>query len=258
MHCPRCQDHALEPVAFDRRTRVDWCTRCGGAWYEEGELERALGIAEGVALAAEGSALRPGLTCPACRTPTAEVTWPADGGVRIDACSHCHGRWLDRGELEGLRRVIEGRGLAPMREVGPVDGQPVAIPLAEVAQAARGLQPRWIAAGAVLILVVYGGITAAIRFFDLFAALGDKGSGVGAVALSAAGLVAFPLGGLLVGRGSQGFTIWEPALAAVPAALAMGLTSGGHLGAAPTAGLVLAGFVLALVGARLGEQLSGR
>lgn len=257
MHCPRCQDQALEHVAFHRRTRVEWCGRCGGAWYEEGELERALGLSPDAPLAAGGEGLRPGPTCPACQTPTAELTWPRGGSVRIDACTRCGGRWLDRGELEGLRRALEGHGLAPPREVGRAGGQPVVLPLAEVAETARGLQPRWILAGAVLILVVYGGITAAVRFFDLFAALRDQGSGVGAVALAASGLVAFPLGGLLVGRGSRGFTIWEPALAAVPAAVVMGLSSGGHLGPVPTMGLVLAGFALALVGARLGERLTG-
>lgn len=256
MQCPRCAHPELDRLAFDRRTSIDWCTACGGAWYEEGELERTLGLDRSVSVASEGRSLKPGVICPACGTPTAEVTWPREGNVRIDACTRCGGRWLDRGELEGMRAVLVQRGGGPFPAAGSVGGQVVRIPLGNAGKIARQLQVRWIAVGAVAMLVAYAFILGGLRFLSLFDAMSSQDAGPTSSIAAMAGLLAFPLGGVLIGRGSSGFTIWEAAVAAVPAAIAMATVSKGTLGTGQAAAMAVAGFVLALLGAIVGERIS--
>lgn len=258
MHCPRCADRPLEHVAFGRQTRVEWCTGCGGAWYEAGELERALGIEGPAPVAGEGTGLKPGITCPTCQTPTAEVTWPQHGHVRVDACTRCGGRWLDKGELEAVRRALVARGLAEPPVSGAVDGEPVRIPVAQATRAARRLEWRWVALGAAVMLVTWGAVLGTLRFLHLFDAMrGHEGAGPSAAA-AGAGLLAFPLGGLLIGRGSSGFTVWEAALAAIPVSILAGWVGRSSMSPGQALALVVAGFVLALLGAAAGERLSHR
>ncbi len=248
MNCPRCEHHGLDPVAVDRSVRVDWCSGCGGAFYETGELDAVLGASP----ALDERSTTPGLSCPACTTAMVELRWPAGGAVRIDACPSCKGHWLDRGELVHLKEH-----LASTRGSSSSAGPASHIPLSRLPAQVRTLQWRWVAGGAAVMLLSFACILGGLSFFDLLDELRDRsGTGEQVLALWSL-LLCYPLGGLLIGRGSSGYTIWEAALAAIPTTLVLGLAVGGF-NLLQTVGLILAGFVLALLGAVAGERLSGR
>lgn len=44
-------------------------------------------------------------------------------GVLIDICPQCRGVWLDRGELEKLLELVEGRGEGPRHDMARPPGQ---------------------------------------------------------------------------------------------------------------------------------------
>jgi len=95
----------------------------------------------------------------------------------------------------------------------------------------------------------------ALRFGALFDAMSSHGTSTGTSTLGLmAGLLAFPIGGVLIGRSSEGFTLWEAGLAAIPVAGLMGWSAHGQLGQGALFALVLAGFVLAMAGALVGER----
>lgn len=250
LSCPRCSE-PLQPLKLSREAEIDWCTACGGAWYGRGELARALGGEHSFAAHRDGASPRAGIDCPACAAPTTEVRWPKDGGARIDSCSRCGGHWLDKGELQTVQAALGGKRIrtAPVRTRA---GESLQLPIAE---AARSLSPTWIGIGAVVMLVAQVAILGVLRFADLFQAFADSGEQAagGGLAVTAA-LLAFPLGGVLVGRGSPGFTVWEPGVAAIPTAIVVVLASQGALGPLAAVGLAVAGVVLAVLGGALGER----
>lgn len=254
MNCPRCTDAALSPVAVDRSTRVDWCARCGGAWYDKGELQRVLPELEGQDPVRGGAGARPGLRCPSCATAMIEVRFPALSTVRVDACPGCQGCWLDKGELVALRDHIAIEKKLHGARAGA--GEAGHIPLALAREVGRRLQWRWVAAGALLMLActffIYGGLL----FFDFIDRVGDRrGRSDFSMALWAT-LLGFPVGGFVIGRSSAGFTVWEAGLAALPSVLVLGLgTAAPH--PVQAALLLPAAFVLAVLGAAVGERSSG-
>lgn len=248
MNCPRCESHPLDPVAVDQTVRVDWCSRCGGAFYAAGELRAVLGSAP------TGQGTKPGVRCPSCQTTMVEQRWPASGTVRIDGCPGCEGHWLDKGELVRLRQSLdEDRRAAAVARTGPT----AHIPVHRLAAPLRTLQWPWVAGGAIIMLLSFATILGLLDFFRLLEALRDRQISGGQITALWALVLAYPVGGLLIGRGSSGFTVWEAAIASIPTTIAMGwlVASFSWL---QTLGLVLVGFVLALLGAVAGERLSGR
>lgn len=114
--CPKCNE------VLDRLTvagvEIDLCVGCSGIWLDRGELaqlrERAgfrdlrelKRLSEGNR-AVPPSSHRVQLACPSCTGTLAAVPM---GTVLIDACDHCEGIWLDRGELEEALSVIAPEG----------------------------------------------------------------------------------------------------------------------------------------------------
>lgn len=114
--CPRC-NVALRSIdiAVDGTFYVEHCDRCGGAFFDTGELERVLEVltqqAEEVdrkqlnELAAgdypQQSAQVRYLKCPVCRQLMNRKVFGARSGVVVDTCRE-HGTWLDGGELVRL------------------------------------------------------------------------------------------------------------------------------------------------------------
>lgn len=101
--CPRdaspLQKRLAEGVTIDR------CDTCHGTWFDQGELrrvghERAL---EREATRGRAVPLRSPFACPRCGA-VCHVAHVEE--VAVDACSSCHGVWLDAGELEEARRQI--------------------------------------------------------------------------------------------------------------------------------------------------------
>ncbi|MGH7612782.1 MAG: zf-TFIIB domain-containing protein [Gemmatimonadales bacterium] len=101
---------------------LDYCKRCGGMWFDDGEVDR-LGRCRPQALAAQvvlsrdayrmkchschASLERNAARCPACgwenvlQCPTCGRALQAveRGGVKLDVCRRCRGAWFDNGEL---------------------------------------------------------------------------------------------------------------------------------------------------------------
>lgn len=139
--CPVCLGVKLEnvtlPLADDapvlaRREHgdlvLDHCARCGGVWFEAGEVQRLRRVdaselwkrivrREGVHTSICHSCRAPlsrsdekcgvcdwrvELDCPVCERP---MKISAQGDMRLDFCPHCRGVWFDHDELAGIWRM---------------------------------------------------------------------------------------------------------------------------------------------------------
>lgn len=127
LECPVCLGvklAKLEPSP-EASLVLDYCTRCGGVWFDAGEVPR-LRQCQPRALAAKVE-LTPGvyrmrchgcgasmarnephcpqcrwrniLECPVCRRPLEPVE---RDGLRLDACRTCRGAWFDNVELGAI------------------------------------------------------------------------------------------------------------------------------------------------------------
>lgn len=127
LECPVCLGVKLAKLAPSPEASLvlDYCTRCGGVWFDEGEVAR-LRQCQPRALAAKVE-LTPGvfrmrchgcgaslarndprcsqcgwrniLECPTCRRPLQPVE---RDGLRLDACRTCRGVWFDNVELGAI------------------------------------------------------------------------------------------------------------------------------------------------------------
>lgn len=122
--CPVCTGIKMKKVHVGRggELTLDHCDRCGGIWFEAGEVQqlRALPRAELLdSLPAQEGVSR--ATCPGCGAPVSRsvpactacgrirrLECPVCGrglrsstvhGVELDACRSCRGVWFDRHEL---------------------------------------------------------------------------------------------------------------------------------------------------------------
>ncbi len=106
MQCVKC-DGQLRPVTVGD-VEVDRCDKCGGIWFDLGELSKIIEADSIEALKSEvdrnrSQDARKG-KCPRCGGTgnMVQVASLRDPDVHIDTCSVCYGQWLDAGELEGL------------------------------------------------------------------------------------------------------------------------------------------------------------
>jgi Zn-finger nucleic acid-binding protein len=104
LNCPRCEIPLwIEKVKhFGPIVEIDNCRRCGGSWYDKGEL----------AIHLSDSHMRTRLTnfpevgeestiaCPRCG---GAMKLRHEGTVEVDFCTTCSGVWLDLGEKDALR-----------------------------------------------------------------------------------------------------------------------------------------------------------
>ena len=98
--CPQCN---LGLQAFYLKSRdetqlleVDGCRRCGGLWFDAGELERTVGDKLQLQWQ-EGKSIR---LCARCRNPL--KPWKTKGGLALEQCESCRGTFLDANELAQL------------------------------------------------------------------------------------------------------------------------------------------------------------
>jgi len=112
MNCPRCntvttteQVKDLE-VAFE----TDNCPACGGMWFDGGDLSQIDKVIEPVyyenrKIPSKHIQLET-LMCPSCNNGQVLEKRPhvRDKYVIIDCCPSCNGIWLDKGELEAIRK----------------------------------------------------------------------------------------------------------------------------------------------------------
>lgn len=108
--CPACGNMMHKAFIQNKEFYVDICTQgCGGIFFDNRELDEfdeknddVTEISEALKfmgyVRTDDSELR---VCPACGTNM--VKNGAAGGVSIDVCNVCGGKFLDNGELEKIR-----------------------------------------------------------------------------------------------------------------------------------------------------------
>ena len=114
--CPLCD------VNFDQaifaNVEVDYCPRCYGLWFGEGELAEAKDAKDrslrwfdiDLWKDLEKMHISSGKKqCPVDRMPLYEVRY-GDSETKVDVCNLCHGIWLDRGEFRAIISYIREKG----------------------------------------------------------------------------------------------------------------------------------------------------
>ena len=142
--CPVCLGVLMEKKHLDARAgsfTLDYCTRCGGLWFERGEVGQLAGrdpaVVRGL-LFDPADRVRPPcqgcqapldrdaekcgacgrrnvLDCPVC-DQTMERR-PSQGLV-LDVCTRCHGVWFDNAELSAIWRLKLAEATATARSRG--------------------------------------------------------------------------------------------------------------------------------------------
>ena len=120
MKCPTDQTE-LTRQTYEADIEVDVCPSCHGMWLDRGELEAIeekiendyieemnkfpdyAGRAYDMALQQKQSVIH----CPNCRTDMERKEYAYSSQVMIDLCPHCHGIWLDKGEIRALEVFFE-------------------------------------------------------------------------------------------------------------------------------------------------------
>jgi len=128
--CPVCLGVSMEKVEVgrDRQLILDHCGRCGGIWFDAGELQRLRGrraellwkaidrreqnfrmqchschgFIERNAERCPSCEWKNVLDCPICQQPMEAAT---HHGVKLDACRSCKGVWFDHEELASIWRL---------------------------------------------------------------------------------------------------------------------------------------------------------
>ena len=131
MNCPACF-HELSEVQVGAVT-VDVCHGgCGGIWFDAFELQR---VDEAHEAAGEHLLNIPGdpdrrldparkRDCPRCAgIKLMRHRFNPKSAVEVDHCPNCSGYWLDRGELEKIRKENESAGAGSPRLKGCVSMQ---------------------------------------------------------------------------------------------------------------------------------------
>jgi Zn-finger nucleic acid-binding protein len=113
--CPHC-DTVLVKDQQDG-IEVDICPRCGGIWFDGGELSRLAQSRPGAlaglehrnnpseAAATRGTPMG-GRLCPPCRVYLTEFEYSWAPGIRLDGCPKCKGIWADDGELSRIEALV--------------------------------------------------------------------------------------------------------------------------------------------------------
>ena len=121
MYCPVCCSTQLKPIAYESQ-EIDHCQRCGGIWFDEGELLEVVN-----SLLAKGKidpqtvkeAYRDKLIstkkmegikrkCPRCLVEMDLNNYSYDSNIIIDKCPSCDGIWADAGEMRSVAKYIKG------------------------------------------------------------------------------------------------------------------------------------------------------
>jgi Zn-finger nucleic acid-binding protein len=109
MFCPSCYDPMV--ILEFEEIETDYCTKCGGIWLDDGELDLLIENSEkkhellnsfSEAHVVEEKKIR----CPICNKKMIKTFVGADKDVVIDECKYKHGLWFDTGEI--LKVVKKG------------------------------------------------------------------------------------------------------------------------------------------------------
>lgn len=142
--CPVCLGVKMKKIDIVPGLQLDACERCGGMWFDAGEVVRLRQLKpqalwahvepkaddyrmkchECAATLRRNEEKCPAcgwantLACPACRKPMTRVS---QDGLVLDVCRRCRGAWFDNVELAAVwNRQLDA--LAKRRPGGPVAG----------------------------------------------------------------------------------------------------------------------------------------
>ena len=105
--CPKCSFTPLvrKTVGFD----LDECPKCGGRWYDLGELSKSVRATKKFQDAVAKGPLKPkpGVAiCPVCHKNMINAGLVHEL-LRVDLCPSCKGIWLDKNELGLIDRLLQ-------------------------------------------------------------------------------------------------------------------------------------------------------
>ena len=102
MHCPLCRVELERKTVRGRSTDIDRCPKCGGIWFDDGEVAELLGIPHSGRAAIPANARVAQVPCPRCNEPLHLFAYPGTMTV-VEGCRRCGGIRLDAGEFEEIR-----------------------------------------------------------------------------------------------------------------------------------------------------------
>ena len=124
LECPRDSSLMLEKKTGD--AFLDICGKCGGQFFDSGEMFGAFGIKADPSYwdrEETGGKVKDGhLHCPVCHTHmlVQDVKQDSDH-VEIDRCGKCGGIWLDKGEVQKIMAI--GQKLKPVLDAERAQAQ---------------------------------------------------------------------------------------------------------------------------------------
>jgi len=108
MNCLQCKEK-LKRIIY-KGIELDICSRCGGVWFDAGEMGRVMKTLEtsSVQLLKEFTHAKSKVTtvvsknCPRCQTSLNEFNYAYNSNIYLDRCPKCGGIWADSGEVQQL------------------------------------------------------------------------------------------------------------------------------------------------------------
>jgi Zn-finger nucleic acid-binding protein len=108
LECPRDGSKMTENTVGE--SILDVCGKCGGQFFDTGEMYGAFGLKADPALwdreETAGPVREAHFKCPRCNKMMLTQDIKHDGdAVEIDRCGHCGGIWLDKGEVDTIMAI---------------------------------------------------------------------------------------------------------------------------------------------------------
>jgi Zn-finger nucleic acid-binding protein len=243
MSCPRCGD-AIAAVDTDEGVTLDFCRGCSGVWLDAGELSTFMSWKTEPTRQEQSSDLT---ACPRCSSPTLAGFSYADGPL-LNGCTACGGVWCDSGEVAALKR------LSPGARTTLIDGAEVPL-LATEGASGVVIDWKWVVIGAGLMVAMLGLSSIVITLWLASDAVMGGTRPLGADTLMlVGGALSFAISGFLVGWRSSAYTLWEPALIAIPSAMVFPLFFVQHVTTTELLLVSLGAFVVTMLSAVAGER----
>jgi uncharacterized protein len=108
MMCPKCGEDTLDAFGMVEGVHVDFCGKCKGIWFDEGELafytEMPVDVPSLQSSMTRGR--NTGLPCPRCTDQQlVEVQYVTGQHPLLDVCPKCKGVFVDKGELPLIEKL---------------------------------------------------------------------------------------------------------------------------------------------------------
>ncbi|UTW49240.1 rhomboid family intramembrane serine protease [Bacterioplanoides sp. SCSIO 12839] len=104
-YCPHCRKDALD-ITHYHGEELDVCRKCGGVWFEHGELNSLLSAIDNGEDNSQYETLlgdrnkRTEGQCPSCPSHLHNFQLLKDYDVQVDICMECDGVWVEHDQLE--------------------------------------------------------------------------------------------------------------------------------------------------------------